>query len=129
MDMPIAKPLKVKEIDNATFSEYKDRLACTLLKHNFHADEIASRPEFKQQIEDYVIDNVINATNRNAIMGISKKLANMDVKLPDGECVSFPIIHTYKYHNLVSSTIFYIDKHGDFIAEDIELIDPKLIIV
>lgn len=128
MSMPEVKPIKVEEISEKVFNEYKARLAKKLLKYNLHADAIVNNAYFKQSIENYVIENVINATNRNAILGISKKLANMDVRLPNDAHVAFPIIHTYKYHNLVSTTIFYLDDHGCFVAEDIPLIESSLII-
>ena len=98
------------------------------MKYNLHAEAIANNAEFKQAIENYVIENVIDATTKNAIQGISKKLANMDIVIPNGEHVTFPIIHTYKYHNLVSTTIFYLDEQGNFKAEDIPLMETPLII-
>ena len=122
------KPIKVDKVEDNIFLSYKERLAKKLLKYNMHADAIANNTEFKQSIENYVIENVINAVNKNTILGISRKLANMDVKLPNGEHVTFPIIHTYKFHNLVSTTIFYLDEQGHFTAEDIPLIETPLII-
>ena len=79
------KPIKVDKVEDNIFLSYKERLAKKLLKYNMHADAIANNTEFKQSIENYVIENVINAVNKNAILGISRKLANMDVKLPNGE--------------------------------------------
>lgn len=128
MDLPEVKPIKVNKVEDHVFTEYKARLAKKLMKYNLHADAIVNNAEFKQSIENYVIENVINTTNKNAILGISKKLANMDVRLPNGEHVTFPIIHTYKYHNLVSTTIFYLDDQGKFIAEDIPLEDKAIIV-
>ena len=122
------KPIKVDKVEDSIFASYKERLAKKLMKYNMHADAIANNASFKQSIENYVIENVINNINKNAIIGISKKLANMDVKLPNGEHVTFPIIHTYKYHNLVSTTIFYLDEQGNFKAEDIPLMETPLII-
>ena len=122
------KPIKVDKVEDSIFTSYKERLAKKLLKYNMHADAIVNNSEFKQCIENYVLENVINAVNKNAILGISKKLANMDVRLPNGEHVTFPIIHTYKYHNLVSTTIFYLDDQGHFVAEDVPLIETPLII-
>ena len=122
------KPIKVDKVEDSIFTSYKERLAKKLLKYNMHADAIVNNSEFKQCIENYVLENVINAVNKNAILGISKKLANMDVRLPNGEHVTFPIIHTYKYHNLVSPTIFYLDDQGHFVAEDVPLIETPLII-
>ena len=52
----------------------------------------------------------------------------MDIMIPNGEHITFPIIHTYKYHNLVSTTIFYLDDQGSFKAEDVPLVESKLII-
>lgn len=122
------KPIKVDKVEDSIFTSYKERLAKKLLKYNMHADAIVNNSEFKQCIENYVLENVINAVNKNAILGISKKLANMDVRLPNGEHVTFPIIHTYKYHNLVSTTIFHLDDQGHFVAEDVPLIETPLII-
>lgn len=128
MDMPEVKPIKVEKVDDRVFAEYKERLAMKLMKNNMHADNIANDPYFKQCIENYVIENVINAQTKNAILGYVKKLANMDIIIPNGEHVTFPIIHTYKYHNLVSTTIFYLDDQGSFKAEDVPLVESKLII-
>lgn len=125
---PEVTPIKVDEVSSETFNSYKERLAKKLLKYNFHSEEIANNTDLKQSIENYVIENVINATNKNTILGISKKLANMDIALPNGTRVTFPIIHTYKYHNLVSTTIFYMDEDNHFKAEDIELNQSSLII-
>ena len=122
------KPIKVDKVEDSVFAEYKERLAMKLMKYNLHAEAIANNAEFKQAIENYVIENVIDATTKNAIQGISKKLANMDIVIPNGEHVTFPIIHTYKYHNLVSTTIFYLDEQGNFKAEDIPLMETPLII-
>ena len=115
------KPMKVDKVEESDFISYKTQLAKILLSHNMHSDAIIDKPDFKQKIENYVIENVINAQTKNAILGISKKLANMDVNFEQGT-VTFPIIHTYKYHNLVSTTIFYLNDKGDFVAEDIPLI-------
>ena len=106
MDIPKVNPIKVDKVDDKVFAEYKERLAKKLMKYNMHADAIANNASFKQSIENYVIENVINNINKNAIIGISKKLANMDVQLPNGEHVTFPIVHAYNYHNLVSTTNF-----------------------
>ena len=128
MSIPEGKPIKVDKVEDSIFAEYKERLAMKLMKYNLHAEAIANNAEFKQAIENYVIENVIDATTKNAIQGISKKLANMDIVIPNGEHVTFPIIHTYKYHNLVSSTIFYNDENGRFVAEEIPLQESSLII-
>lgn len=128
MSIPEVKPIKVDKVEDSIFAEYKERLAMKLMKYNLHAEAIANNAEFKQAIENYVIENVIDATTKNAIQGISKKLANMDIVIPNGEHVTFPIIHTYKYHNLVSTTIFYLDENGEFHAEDVPLYEKKLII-
>lgn len=128
MSIPEVKPIKVDKVEDSVFAEYKERLAMKLMKYNLHAEAIANNAEFKQAIENYVIENVIDATTKNAIQGISKKLANMDIVIPNGEHVTFPIIHTYKYHNLVSTTIFYLDENGEFHAEDVPLYENKLII-
>lgn len=128
MSIPEVKPIKVDKVEDSVFAEYKERLAMKLMKYNLHAEVIANNAEFKQAIENYVIENVIDATTKNAIQGISKKLANMDIVIPNGEHVTFPIIHTYKYHNLVSTTIFYLDESGEFHAEDVPLHEKKLII-
>ena len=128
MSIPEVKPIKVDKVEDSVFAEYKERLAMKLMKYNLHAEAIANNAEFKQAIENYVIENVIDATTKNAIQGISKKLANMDIVIPNGEHVTFPIIHTYKYHNLVSTTIFYLDDQGSFKAEDVPLVESKLII-
>ena len=128
MSIPEVKPIKVYNVEDSVFAEYKERLAMKLMKYNLHAEAIANNAEFKQAIENYVIENVIDATTKNAIQGISKKLANMDIVIPNGEHVTFPIIHTYKYHNLVSTTIFYLDDKGSFKAEDVPLVESKLII-
>ena len=128
MSIPEVKPIKVDKVEDNIFAEYKERLAMKLMKYNLHAEAIANNAEFKQAIENYVIENVIDATTKNAIQGISKKLANMDIVIPNGEHVTFPIIHTYKYHNLVSTTIFYLDESGEFHAEDVPLYEKKLII-
>lgn len=128
MSIPEVKPIKVDKVEDSIFAEYKERLAMKLMKYNLHAEAIANNAEFKQAIENYVIENVIDATTKNAIQGISKKLANMDIVIPNGEHVTFPIIHTYKYHNLVSTTIFYLDENGEFHAEDVPLYENKLII-
>lgn len=128
MDMPEVKPIKVDKVEERVFAEYKERLAKKLMKYNMHAENIVDNPDFKQGIENYVIENVINAQTKNAILGYVKKLANMDIMIPNGEHVTFPIIHTYKYHNLVSTTIFYLDDQGSFKAEDVPLVESKLII-
>ena len=128
MDIPKVNPIKVDKVDDKVFAEYKERLAKKLMKYNMHADTIVNNPDFKQGIENYVIENVINTKTKDAILGISKKLANMDIMIPNGEHITFPIIHTYKYHNLVSTTIFYLDDQGSFKAEDVPLVESKLII-
>lgn len=128
MSNPEVRPIKVDEVKPEVFNDYKERLARKLMKYNFHAEVIANNTDLKNAIENYVIENVINATNKNTILGISKKLANMDIALPNGAHVTFPIIHTYKYHNLVSTTIFYMDEENRFKAEEIELTPSKLII-
>ena len=128
MSIPEVKPIKVDKVEDSIFAEYKERLAMKLMKYNLHAEAIANNAEFKQAIENYVIENVIDATTKNAIQGISKKLANMDIVIPNGEHVTFPIIHTYKYHNVVSTTIFDLDESGEFHAEDVPLYEKKLII-
>lgn len=128
MNMPEVKPIKVDEVSEDVFNEYKERLAKKLLKYNMHADAIANNAEFKQSIKNYVIENVLNATTKNNILGISKKLANMEIHHPDGEHVSFPVIHTYKYHNLVSTTIFYSNSNGDFVADEVPLVESQIII-
>lgn len=125
---PEVKPIKVDEVKSEVFNDYKERLARKLMKYNFHAEVIANNVDLKTAIENYVIENVIDATNKNTILGVSKKLANMDIALPNGVRVTFPIIHTYKYHNLVSTTIFYMDEDNHFKAEEIELNPSKLII-
>lgn len=123
--MADTSPIKVNK---ETFQNYKERLARTLLKYNFHAEVIANNTDLKNFIENYVVANCIDSMNRDKILGITKKLANMEVKLPNNEYVSFPIIHTYKWHNLVSSTIFYIDENGECKAEKIELEASPLIV-
>ena len=128
MDIPKVNPIKVDKVYDKVFAEYKERLAKKLMKYNMHADAIVNNPDFKQGIENYVIENVINTKTKDAILGISKKLANMDIMIPNGEHITFPIIHTYKYHNLVSTTIFYLDDQGSFKAEDVPLVESKLII-
>ena len=128
MEFPEVKPIKVDKVEDKVFEDYKARLAKKLLKYNLHADVIVNNSEFKQNIENYVIVNVINAKTKNDILGISKKLANMDIIIPNGEHVTFPIIHTYKYHNLVSTTIFYLDEQGKFKAEDVPLVESGIII-
>lgn len=119
---------RVVKVDNVVFQNYKEKLARTLLKYNCHAEAIANNTDLKSFIEKYVVTNCIDSMNRDKILGITKKLANMEVQLPNNEYVSFPIIHTYKWHNLVSSTIFYIDETGECKAEEIELESSPLII-
>ena len=90
------KPIKVDKVEDNVFASYKERLAKKLMKYNLHAEVIANNATFKQNIENYVIKNVIECKTKDAILGISKKLANMEVRLPNDEFVTFPIIHTYK---------------------------------
>lgn len=128
MSGPTFGDVYIEKVDKTKFAEYKEKLARKLLKYNFHSEVISNNTELKNFIENYVVDNVINNVNKHAIIGISKKLANMDIGLPNGEHVTFPIIHTYKYHNLLSTTIFYINENNECIAEDIELSESPLII-
>lgn len=128
MISPEVTPIKVDEIKPEVFNSYKERLARKLMKYNFHSEVIANNTDLKTAIENYVIENVIDAMNKNTILGISKKLANMEIALPNGSRVTFPIIHTYKYHNLISTTIFYMDEENHFKAEEIELNPSSLII-
>ena len=122
------KPIKVDKVEDIVFASYKERLAKKLMKYNLHAEVIANNATFKQNIENYVIKNVIECKTKDAILGISKKLANMEVRLPNDEFVTFPIIHTYKYHNLVSTVIFYMTEDGQFVAEEVPLVESPLII-
>ena len=122
------KPIKVDKVEDSVFEAYKERLAKKLMKYNFNAEEIANNTTLKQDIENYVIKNVIECKTKDTILGISKKLANMEVRLPNDEYVTFPIINTYKYHNLVSTVIFYMTEDGEFVAEDIPLVESPLII-
>ena len=123
------KPIKVDKVEDNVFASYKERLAKKLMKYNLHAEVIANNAAFKQNIENYVIKNVIECKTKDAILGISKKLANMEVRLPNDEFVTFPIIHTYKYHNLVSTIIFYMTEDGQFVAEEVPLVESPLIII
>ena len=122
------KPIKVDKVEDNVFASYKERLAKKLMKYNLHAEVIANNATFKQNIENYVIKNVIECKTKDAILGISKKLANMEVRLPNDEFVTFPIIHIYKYHNLVSTVIFYMTEDGQFVAEEVPLVESPLII-
>ena len=122
------KPIKVDKVEDNVFASYKERLAKKLMKYNLHAEVIANNATFKQNIENYVIKNVIECKTKDAILGISKKLANMEVRLPNDEVVTFPIIHTYKSHNLVSTVIFYMTEDGQFVAEEVPLVESPLII-
>ena len=122
------KPIKVDKVEDNVFASYKERLAKKLMKYNLHAEVIANNATFKQNIENYVIKNVIECKTKDAILGISKKLANMEVRLPNDEFVTFPIIHTYKYHNLVSTIIFYMNEAGQFVVEEVPLVESSLII-
>ena len=68
-------------------------------------------------------------TNRRIPEHLFNTIFGIDVfKTINDEYVTFPIIHTYKYHNLVSTTIFYLDESGEFHAEDVPLYEKKLII-
>lgn len=120
--------IKVQKIDDLNFKSYKEQLARTLMKHGYHSEIIANNSELKQFIENYVSTNVIDSMNRDKILGITRKLANMEITLPNGEHATYPIIHAYKYHNLMNTTIFYIDENNECKAEVIELINESALL-
>lgn len=125
----IVKPLKVQEVSKNDLEEYKGRLANRLLKYGFDTNKLAVDNDMKTFIENYVTTNIIDRTAKDAIVGISKKLAHMDIGVSGIGTLTFPVIHTYKYHNLVNTIIFYRNENNDPVAEEVPLMDEKLIIV
>ena len=104
--------IPVQYVPDRVMIEYKGRLAQSLLDHGCHQAVIEEHPDLKQYIENYATENVINCKTKDALVGIVKKLALLNAKLPNNVTVTYPIIHTYRGHNLVETTIFYIDAEG-----------------
>lgn len=120
--------IPVQYVPDQVMIEYKGRLAQSLLNHGCHQAVIADKPDLKQYIENYVSNNVISCKVKDALVGIVKKLALLNAKLPNNETVTYPIIHTYRGHNLVETTIFYIDEDGHPTHEVVPLQRSALII-
>lgn len=124
----IKKP-NVHEVSKTSINEYKETLAKLLIHHQMSADTIAADNEMKQYIENYAVNEVINVKTKDAIQGIVKKFAHMEVRLPDGNTQIYPVIHCYKGHNLASTTFFYKDTeqrptHGTIEIERSPIIIP-----
>jgi len=120
--------IPVQYVPDRVMENYRGRLAEALLKHGYHAEIIEKHPDLKQYIENYATKNVLECKTRDAIVGIVKKLAIVNANLPNNETVTYPIIHTYRGHNLVETTIFYIDSEGHPTHEVIPLQQSSLII-
>ncbi|MCM1213973.1 MAG: hypothetical protein NC548_05585 [Lachnospiraceae bacterium] len=120
--------IPVQYVPDKVMETYRGKLAATLLEHGCHSVEIEKHPDLKQYIENYATKNVLECKVKDAIVGIVKKLALLNANLPNNETVTYPIIHTYRGHNLVETTIFYIDKDGNPTHEVIPLQQSSLII-
>lgn len=123
--MEFEKPKVTKVADNV-FEDYRSRLATALLRYGYTADKIAQDTELKDYIGNYVQANVIDSKTRDAIVGITHRLAHMEVA-GNQEGV-FPIVHQYKWHNLVGSIIFYKDDNGHCIHEMIPVNNNPILI-
>ena len=114
--MELEKP-RIYKVGEDTFDEYRSRLASALLKGGFDADTIANDSEMKQFISNWVSDNVIEHKTANALIGITHKLAHMEIE--GAQKGTFPIVHQYLWHNLQCSIIFVKDDQGHPIVERI----------
>lgn len=121
--------IEIEKVSDYDLDNYKQELATKLCKYHTTGDDIAANSELKQFIENYVTENVIEARGKLALQGYTKKLAHMEVKLPGIVSPAvFPIIHTYHFHNLVSTTIFYIDENGKFKVDEVVLNKKKILV-
>lgn len=123
--MEFEKP-RVTKVDDKVFEGYRSRLATALLRYGYTADKITQDTELKDYIGNFVQTNVIDNKTKDAIIGISHRLAHMEVS-GNQEGV-FPIVHQYKWHNLVGSIIFYKDENGRCVHEMIPVEASPIVI-
>lgn len=118
----------VTEVSKRDIENYRVRLAQCLYHHKTTADVIAGDTDLKMFISAYVTENVVNSVAKDAILGIVKKLAHMQLALPGGDVAVFPVINVYSGHNLKESIIFYKDDSGKPSIEIIPMMVSPIII-
>ena len=114
--MELEKP-RIYKVSDDVFEEYRSRLATALIKGGYDADSIANDSEMKQFISNWVEQNVINDKTKNALIGITHKLAHMEIA--GAQKGTFPIVHQYLWHNLQCSIIFVKDSDGHPVVQHI----------
>lgn len=108
-------PINKNFYDEKTIKDYKARLAAALVKDGLSADTIATSTMYKEYLIRFAEDNIIAPQAKDRIMGITYKMAVMDLDiLGTGatEYQSFPIINKFKGHNLIESIYFRKDGTG-----------------
>jgi len=118
---------KDEKIPLTDLAHYKETLGNLLREHMMTADKIAQDSDMKTYIENYAMENVINCKAADALLGIVKKFAHMEIKDANGTLV-FPIIHAYKGHNLLNTVFFYKDENGACTTGTVQ-IKPSTIII
>ncbi len=125
--MEFEKP-RVQKVAEAVFDSYRTRLATELTTHGFTAAKIAEDTEMKTYINNWVQENVINHKERDAIVGITHKLAHMEVQGTAEFAGVYPIVHKYLWHNLTGSYVFYKGDDGTCQTTFISLEAPEIIV-
>ena len=105
-------PKPVSIYTSSQWTGYQDRLKKTLYNEGATAVQISSNTEYKNYVANYVQENVVDATTRNAILGIVHRLANIELTKGDEKSV-YPIINEYKGHDLIRVHYFRVNKSGE----------------
>lgn len=125
--MEFEKPM-VHRVGQANFDDYRTRLATVCTKYGYSADKIVNDTELKEYIKNFVQENIIDHTARDALVGVSHRFAHMEISGNEKYNGVYPICHKYLGHNLVGTYVFYKDDDGVCHSEYIELETSQIII-
>lgn len=108
------------------FNTYKERLASALLTDGIDADTINENSDYKTFISNYVDSEIVQKKHKFAILGITHKLAHMDINYQDTGKI-YPIVNEYKGHDLQKTIYFSKGSNEDIIINEIPVKESKII--
>lgn len=103
---------RAKSIYSSTqWGDYRERLKKSLYNEGLSAIDITNNTDYKTFVSNYVQTNVVNAATKNTILGISHRLANVELTKGDVKSV-YPVINEYKGHDLTKIYYFKAGHNG-----------------
>jgi len=111
------------------WDNYVEDLRRILVQNALASEDIVAKDDYKTFVANYVEREIVGKTTRNAILGITHKLSNMEMRDHTGKMIAvYPIINEYKGHDL-TKVWYFTDKSGQLEAKCFSVIPDKSILL